>query len=150
MIKERQNKKKSDEYFITQPGFQTHYLEFETLNGNELLNLKKMNNKRKPKIRPKTANGIRPNNKLKINSNIKNEENKDEQKCNNLIFNKYIDIIHDLKLPENNKIQFKGFYSPMNCFNKLSGKYYSSSINVHVKNKRNKKNQIFSSYYEDY
>ena len=38
----------------------------------------------------------------------------------------------------------------MNCFNNLAGKYYSSSINVHVKNKRNKRKEILNSFYNNY
>ena len=34
------------------------------------------------------------------------------------------------------------YFTPMNCFNKLAGKYYSSSNNVHIKNKRNKRKNI--------
>ena len=30
----------------------------------------------------------------------------------------------------------------MNCFNKLAGKYYSSSNNVYIKNKRKKREKI--------
>ena len=45
----------------------------------------------------------------------------------------------DLKM---NKIENKVYFEPMNCFNKLAGKYYSSSNNVHIKNKRNKRKEI--------
>ena len=41
-----------------------------------------------------------------------------------------------------NKINDQAFFSTMNCFNKLAGKYYSSSNNVHIKNRRNKRKQI--------
>ena len=41
-----------------------------------------------------------------------------------------------------NKINDEVYLSPMNFFNKLAGKYYSSSNNVHIKNKRNKRKEI--------
>ena len=34
----------------------------------------------------------------------------------------------------------------MNCFNKLAGKYYSSSNNVNITNKRNKRKEMFENF----
>ena len=82
-------------------------------------------------------------------SNENSKISKSNQKCNILFFNQYIDMNHDLDLPCK-RSQFKGYFSPMNCFNKLAGKYYSSSNNVHVKNKRNKKKEILNNYYGNY
>ena len=139
MLKERHLIKKfSNDYFMTQPG----NIHFETFSGNE--NLEK-----KPRTRPGTVGGERGRNKVKTNYDIKNENsktNKNNQKCNYLFFNKYININHDLEMPSK-KSQFKGYFAPMNCFNKLAGKYYSSSNNVHVKNKRNKKKEILNNLY---
>ena len=41
-----------------------------------------------------------------------------------------------------NKVNNEIYFTPMNCFNKLAGKYYSSSNNVHIKNKRKKREKI--------
>ena len=65
-----------------------------------------------------------------------------------LFFNKYINTTQDLNV--NNKRLYKGYFAPMNCFNNLAGKYYSSSINVHVINKRNKRKEILNSFYNNY
>ena len=76
---------------MTQPG----NIHFETFSGNE--NLEK-----KPRARPGTAGGERGRNKVKTNFDIKNENsktNKNNQKCNYLFFNKYININHDLEMP---------------------------------------------------
>ena len=58
-------------------------------------------------------------------------------------FNKYIDTNLDFKM---NKVTENVYFTPMNCFNKLAGKYYSSSNNVHIKNKRNKRKKILNDY----
>ena len=147
MLKERQNKKISAQYFMTEPGFPTHTLAFETFNPIDDLNFKKIKNDKKSKIRPKTSSSLRSNSKKTINSDNKNDDDNKEQKYNYLDFNNYIDINHDLDLPEKSSIQLKGYYGPMNCFNKLAGKYYSSSNNFHVKNRRNKKKTLLNTYY---
>jgi hypothetical protein len=155
MLKERQLSRKiisniNDKYyyyFITQPKISSNH-PCETLDSNE--NSKstlKANGKRKS--RPKTATGVRSNSKMEINLENKSVHSKDsQQKCNYLYFNNCINMSHEL--PNNNDIQFKGYYWPANCFNKLAGKFYSSSVNVHVKNKRNKKKQILNTYYGKY
>ena len=152
MLKERQLSRKiisniNDKYyyyFITQPKISSNH-PCETLDSNE--NSKstlKANGKRKS--RPKTATGVRSNSKMEINLDNKSVHSKDsQQKCNYLYFNNCINMSHEL--PSNNDIQFKGYYWPANCFNKLAGKFYSSSVNVHVKNKRNKKKQILNTFY---
>ena len=141
MIKERHLiKKYSKDYFMTQPG----NMHLETY-INE-------NYDKKRRIRPGTAGGERGRNRMKANLGSSNENSKiskSNQKCNILFFNQYIDMNHDLDLPCK-RSQFKGYFSPMNCFNKLAGKYYSSSNNVHVKNKRNKKKEILNNYYGNY
>jgi len=154
MLKERQLSRKlisnmNDKYyyFITQPTISSNH-PYETLNSNENgKSTVKTNEKRR--ARPKTASGVRSNSKMGTNSDNKSAHSKDsQQKCNYLYFNKCINMSHEL--PNNNDIQYKGYYGPANCFNKLAGKFYSSSVNVHVKNKRNKKNQILNTYYGKY
>lgn len=154
MIKERQLSRKllsnmNDKYyyFITQPTINSSQ-PYETLNSTENgKSTVKSNEKRR--ARPKTASGVRSNTKMGINLDNKSTHSKDsQQKCNYLYFNKCINMSHEL--PNNNDIQFKGFYGPANCFNKLAGKFYSSSVNVHVKNKRNKKKEILNTYYGKY
>ena len=54
-------------------------------------------------------------------------------------FNKNINTNLDLKM---NKINEEIYFRSMNYFNKLAGKYYSSSNNVHIKNKRKKREKI--------
>ena len=150
MIKERQKRKIMNDYFITQTDYPTHNLAFEVFGEKESLNISKMKNKRKHKIRPKTANGIRPKTKMTINNNNQNKEDKEEQKCSFIVYNNFINITPNLNLSGKNNIKSKGYFGPMNCFNKLAGKYYSSSNNVHVKNKRIKKKQILNTYYGDF
>jgi len=150
MIKERQLKKNSNEYFMTQPEIMNNFMTFETYNSSK--NSDNNNIKKKTRNRPKTAGGVRPYINMNINfdnnKSENNKNNKNNQKCKYLYFNKYINTIHDLNI-DNNR-QFKGFFSPMNCFNKLAGKYYSSSNNVHVKNKRNKRKEILNTFYGNY
>ena len=140
MIKEKHLMKKySKDYFMTQPG----NMHLETYFND--------NYEKKRRVRPGTAGGERGRNRMKANLGINSENsnsniNKNKQKCNYFLFNQYINIDHDLDLPSKTS-QFKGYFSPMNCFNKLAGKYYSSSNNVHVKNKRNKKKEILNNYY---
>ena len=74
-----------------------------------------------------------------------NEEKFPKQKVNYYYFNDYIDtIFKDKNLAEKKRLSYieseKGYFYPMNCFNKLAGKLYSCSNNVHVKTKRIKKN----------
>jgi len=154
MLKERQLSRKllsnmNDKYyyFITQPTISSNH-PYETLNSTENgKSTVKTNEKRR--ARPKTATGARSNSKMGINLDNKSIHSKDsQQKCNYLYFNNCINMSHEL--PKNNDIQFKGYYGPANCFNKLAGKFYSSSVNVHVKNKRNKKKQILNTYYGKY
>ena len=133
LIKERFYKKKvNDNYFITEPDIKVETKvknrKYNNINENKNLYLDSYyGNRNKNKInkgtrtRPNTAIGLR------------------KQKCNVLDFNKYIDIKLDLKM---NKINDEVYLSPMNFFNKLAGKYYSSSNNVHIKNKRNKRKEI--------
>ena len=135
LMKERFLKKKmNNNYFITEPdlkiGTKLKYKKNISYNDSRNIYLnnyygkgKKTKVNKGTRTRPHTAIGIR----------------KPIQKCNVLDFNKYIDTNLDLKL---NKIYDEVLFTPMNCFNKLSGKYYSSSNNVHIKNKRNKRNQI--------
>ena len=141
MLKERQFiKKYSNDYFMTQPA----HLHFETISGFE--NFEK--HERMLKIRHGAEEGEKGLDKMNIKTitDIKNEKNKKDKRCNYLLFNKYINVDHDLEMPAKTS-QFNGFFSPMNCFNKLAGKYYSSSNNVHVKNKRNKRNEILNNFY---
>ena len=77
------------------------------------------------KTRPCTAIGLR------------------KKRYNVVDFNKYIDTNLDFKM---NKVTENVYFTPMNCFNKLAGKYYSSSNNVHIKNKRNKRKKILNDY----
>jgi hypothetical protein len=149
MLKKRHYKKYNQDYFITQTGSSTinNYISFDNVSSSE--NSEK--SKKKQKYRPKTANGVRPNSKMNINyENNKTEYNNynNSQKCNYLFFNNYINNTHDLNI--NNDSQYKVYFAPMNCFNKLALKYYSSSINVHVKNKRNKRKEILNNYYGNY
>ena len=154
MLKERQLSRKllsnmNDKYyyFITQPTISSNH-PYETMNSTENGKSTVKTNE-KPRVRPKTATGARSNSKKGINFDNKSVHSKDSQsKCNYLYFNNYINMSHEL--PKNNDIQFKGYYGPANCFNKLAGKFYSSSVNVHVKNKRNKKKQILNTYYGKY
>ena len=146
MIKERKMKKYTD-YFITQSENTNNYITFETYNSSKNSDIN--NNKKKTRNRPRTAGGVRSNTKMNnFYDNNKSEINKNIPKCNFLYFNKYINTTHDLNI--NNNKELKGFFAPMNCFNKLAGKYYSSSINVHVKNKRNKRKEILSTFYDNY
>ena len=74
-----------------------------------------------------------------------NEEKFPKQKVNYYYFNDYIDtIFKDKNLAEKKRLSYieseKSYFYPMNCFNKLAGKLYSCSNNVHVKTKRIKKN----------
>ena len=90
-------------------------------------------------------------NYIKMNINLENSKiqfDNSSQKCNYLFFNRYINNTKDLNI--NNNRQYRGYFAPMNCFNKLAGKYYSSSINVHVKNKRNKRKEILDNYSGNY
>ena len=146
MIKKRHlYKKLSSDYFMTQPGIINNNFNFDTYNSSETSEIISQ----KPKIRPKTATGYRPHKKMNANFKSYNSEiSKNNQKYNYLFFNKYINTTHDLNV--NNKRLYKGYFAPMNCFNKLAGKYYSSSINVHVKNKRNKRKEILNSFYNNY
>ena len=146
MIKKRYLKKLSDDYFITQPdNFNSNY-NFDNFISTDNSEINK--SIPKPKIRPKTAGGIRPNTKMNINLDNINNKNEKEQKCNYLYFNKYINTNYDLNINNNN--QPKGYFAPMNCFNKLAGKYYSSSNNVHIKKRRMKRKEILDNYYGNY
>ena len=146
MIKKRYLKKLSSEYFITQPDNFNNNYNFDNLISTDNSEVNK--SIPKPKIRPKTAGGIRTNTKMNINLDNINNKNKNEQKCNYLFFNNYINTNYDLNI--NNTRQTKGYFAPMNCFNKLAGKYYSSSNNVHVKKKRMKRKEILDNYYGNY
>ena len=139
MLKERKlQKKKSSYIFMTQSGKIK-----ETFLNNNINNLDK--NK---KIRPRTADGIRSKTELNMNYKISQLENtKNHSDYNYICYNKFIKTVPDLNIEDNR--QFRGFFSPINCFNKLAGKYYSSSINVHVKNKRQKRKEILD-FYEKY
>ena len=148
MLKKRHmNKKSNPEYFITQTGANTisNYFSFDNYSCSDISE----KSKKTQKIRPKTASGIRPNIKMNINlENSKIQFDNSSQKCNYLFFNRYINNTKDLDI--NNNRQYRGYFAPMNCFNKLAGKYYSSSINVHVKNKRNKRKEILDNYSGNY
>jgi hypothetical protein len=77
------------------------------------------------------------------------EENVPKQKVNYYYFNDYIDtIFKDNSNAEKKRLNYieneKGYYYPMNCFNKLAGKIYSCSSNMHVKTKRIKKNNMIN------
>ena len=133
LMKERFFKNKmNDNYFITEPDFKieqkykikkyiNNYNDNKHLYLNDYYGNKNSKKNKKAKIRPNTAIGIR------------------NKKCNILDFNKYIDTNYDLKMSKMNE---EIYFTPMNCFNKLAGKYYSSSNNVHIKNKRNKRKNI--------
>ena len=147
LIKEKFNKKKLNalnniNYFITEPDLSIkpkiikEKEKYEKKYNSSYNTSKSKNNKssinnnttfsnkvnKGTKTRPKTATGIRP-----------------KQKCHIFDFNKVINTNIDFKM---NKIDDNVFFEPMNCFNKLAGKYYSSSNNVHIKNKRNKRKEI--------
>ena len=133
LIKEKFYKKKlNDNYFITQPDLVINqkvknkacnsYNNSKSLYLNNYYgNRNKLKDKKNKKNRPNTVIGLK------------------KEKCTMVDFNKYIDTNLDLKM---NKINDQVFFSPMNCFNKLAGKYYSSSNNVHITNRRNKRNKI--------
>ena len=133
LMKERYFKKKmSDNYFITEPEFNfgksKQNKKYNSYNNSKNIYLNnyygngnKTNENKGKKERPKTAIGIR------------------NQNCNVIDFNKFIDTNLDLKM---NKINDEAYFAPMNCFNKLAGKYYSSSNNVHITKKRNKREKI--------
>ena len=133
LIKERFYKKKlNDNYFITQPDLViNHKVKIKAYNS--------YNNSKSLYLNNYYGN----RNKFKENKNNKHRLNTviglKKEKCTMIDFNKYIDTNLDLKM---NKINDQAFFSPMNCFNKLAGKYYSSSNNVHIKNRRNKRKQI--------
>ena len=133
LMKERYFKKKmNDNYFITEPDFNfgktNQNKKYNSYNNSKSIYLNnyygngnKTNQNKGKKERPKTAIGVRKEN------------------CNVIDFNKFIDTNFDLKM---NKISDEAYFSPMNCFNKLAGKYYSSSNNVHITKKRNKREKI--------
>ena len=147
MIKERKLKKYAKDYFMTQSENMNNYITFETNSSKNSDINKKI--KKKTRNRPRTAGSVRSNTKINnFYDNDKSGNNKNNPKCNYLYFNKYINTTHDLNI--NNNKQIQGFFAPMNCFNKLAGKYYSSSNNVHVKNKRSKRKEILSTFYENY
>ena len=127
LMKERYFKKRLDDnYFITEPDLKIGKVKNKKYNSynntksiylnNYYRNGNSTKNNKTTKTRPKTAMGLR-------------------KQCNVIDFNKYIDTNLDLKM---NKIPDEVYFTPMNCFNKLAGKYYSSSNNVHIKNKREK------------
>ena len=132
-MKERYFKKKmSDNYFITEPDIKImnniKNKKYNSYNNSKNLylnayygNRNKSKENKGIKARPKTVIGLR------------------KEKCNVIDFNKYIDTNLDLKM---NKVNNEIYFTPMNCFNKLAGKYYSSSNNVHIKNKRKKREKI--------
>ena len=137
LIKEKFYKKKlNDNYFITQPNLvinqKVKNKAYSSYNNSKSLYLNNYHGNR---------------NKLKGNKNKRNRPNTviglKKEKFTKVDFNKYIDINLDLKM---NKINDQAFFSPMNCFNKLAGKYYSSSNNVHITNRRNKRNKILDNY----
>ena len=147
MIKERKLKKYAKDYFMTQSENMNNYITFETNSSKNSDINKKI--KKKTRNRPRTAGSVRSNTKMNnFYDNDNSGNNKNNPKCNYLYFNKYINTTHDLNI--NNNKQIQGFFAPMNCFNKLAGKYYSSSNNVHVKNKRSKRKEILSTFYENY
>ena len=137
LIKERFfNKKLNANYFITEPDLKLNLKiendKYNSYNNSKSLYLNAYNgNKNKStldkstKMRPCTAIGLRKKQYTVID------------------FNKYIDTNLDLKV---NKFNEHVYFTPMNCFNKLAGKYYSSSNNVNIKNKRNKRKQILDDY----
>ena len=133
LMKERYFKKKMNEnYFITEPDLKINNKiknkKYNSYNNSKNLylnayygNKKKTKEEKGVKTRPKTVSGYR------------------KEKCNVVDFNKYIDTNLDLKM---NKVNDEVYFTPMNSFNKLAGKYYSSSNNVHIKNKRKKREKI--------
>ena len=133
LMKERYFKKKmSDNYFITEPDIKImnniKNKKYNSYNNSKNLylnayygNRNKSKENKGIKARPKTVIGLR------------------KEKCNVIDFNKYIDTNFDLKM---NKVNNEIYFTPMNCFNKLAGKYYSSSNNVHIKIKRKKREKI--------
>ena len=87
----------------------------ETFLNNNINNLDK--NK---KIRPRTADGIRSKTELNMNYKISQLENtKNHSDYNYICYNKFIKTVPDLNIEDNR--QFRGFFSPINCFNKLAG-----------------------------
>ena len=141
MLKEKHFfKKYSNDIFMTQSGKLKEYF-LDKFNISE--------NNQSKKIRPRTAEGMRSKTELNINNkNNKFENSKSNINFNYIYYNKYINTIPDLNFEDNR--QFKSYFSPVNCFNKLAGKYYSSSINDHAKNKRKKRKEILSSFYDNY
>jgi hypothetical protein len=137
LIKERFLKKRLDtNYFITEPDLKINLKienqKYNSYNNSKNLylnsyygNMKKSKKDKGTKTRPITAIGLRKKQYTVVD------------------FNKYIDTNLDLKM---NKINDQVYFTPMNCFNKLSGKYYSSSNNVHIKNKRDKIKKILDDY----
>ena len=139
MIHERKLvNRSSQDYFMTQTGYTFYNL--NSLGGNE----NKKNKKNLFKQRPKTADILGRSKKNVKKKWDKNGQIKREKNVNYFYFNHYIDT----EFPENiffNKDE-KIHHGPMNCFNKLAGKYYSSSNNVNITNKRNKRKEMFENF----
>ena len=137
LIKERfYNKKLNPNYFMTEPELKLNMKienkKYNSYNNSKSLYLNayygnKNNSKldKSTKTRPCSGIGLRKKQYTVVD------------------FNKYIDTNLDFKM---NKVTENVYFTPMNCFNKLAGKYYSSSNNVHIKNKRNKRNKILNDY----
>ena len=152
------SKKESKEYFDNSP---PQIITAEMIKNNNFSpnNIKEIN--KSIANRPLTSNINRKivSNKLNtINTGtntvnkweFKNmEENIPKKKVNYYYFNDYIDtIFKDNTFAEKKRMNYieneKGYYYPMNCFNKLAGKIYSCSNNSHVKTKRIKKNNMIN------
>ena len=150
------NKKESKEFFEKSP---TQIITAEMIKNNNFSpnNIKEIN--KTIANRPLTSKVNRKivSNKLNsINTGINTvnkweikEENVPKQKVNYYYFNDYIDtIFKDNSNAEKKRLNYieneKGYYYPMNCFNKLAGKIYSCSSNMHVKTKRIKKNNMIN------
>ena len=111
----------NDYYFITEPT-NTYYETISRFDKNSGI----------PRIMTTgMSRGEKDNHSLDMN--IKKDKN--GQKCNYILFNKYINTNHDLDLPARN-INYKDYFYPMNCFNKLAGKYYTCSNSLE-KNRKN-------------
>ena len=124
------------DYFMTQTGM---YYNLDSLNGTE--SSTKRNKKRGFKVRPKTADIL---GRSKINMKKKWDYNGQIKRKNNVnyfCFNDYIDTEFSSRSKVCNKDE-KIHHGPMNCFNKMAGKYYSNSNNVNISNKKNKRKEI--------
>lgn len=154
----------------------TNSLEFENWEGSNTMSYKNYYVKNRPKtamtctdykntyrIRAKLHKEKRPFSSTlnqAMNKWDKNGYPKITKTVNYYTFNNFINTDYDTPfLDEDQKRKILSvknlkqnstlYFSPMNYFNRLAGKYYSCSNNVHIKNKRNKKNEILNNLYVD-